>query len=671
MSSGCGDVLSLEDLKTAKKHQTFEAEVITGRAGGVSSGDSIDYATNQVTGQVQKTMPAILRDIGFRPAPFDFVTGGTIGVNERDLAVLWPLPGGDGDWYYWEGALPKVIPANSTPASTGGVADGAWRPVGDITLRGQLASTNGANLVLFTPLSGPERFLQDYLREGFIRVSSRDELLSAQTVIKTVIHKRTEVRLSRDFSPWTAAQTDIDLAYVTIVGEADGVFIDATGIPNVAGNYWLRLYNSAATETLINGLPFLEGSRLKGVSVRGPGRSSNVNGLFWHSPEGSLGNISWAGVQIQEFAKGVSYGQNAYIIHAFGCYILRCNTYCVGMDSGFANSGENISFFGCTIGVSGGPAVYNNNGNGGFDFHGASVDYAGQVAVADAGYITFNGGHHEQENTANPSTGPWYVTGAAATARITCNNVKQVCFRGAGSLQNYFVQTNATGDGVYFYNCMSQNMRTVTGIINTGGGIFKQEGTQVQSGGGNIQTSVKQTDMQSLVLDGTSETATVYDWYIRRVNNAVTSRISGDNITLSNSTDFALEGAQSLKVTKSTASTNHGIALIAPVTRDGQCHYNFSIHPGASGINGSVFTDSYFVAVGGYDQFGRPVLSKLSSTLGSRTTLLTGSSSWQSVSSFASKAPVPVWATHIMVDINSSGLGVGSYYIDVYGVWEI
>ena len=146
MSSGCGDVLSLEDLKTAKKHQIFEAEVITGLAGGVASGDSIDYATNQATGQVQKTMPAILRDVGFRPASFDFVSGGTIGMNDRDLAVLWPLPSGDGDWYYWEGALPKVVPASSSPATTGGVADGAWRPVGDITLRGELAR--------HTPVSG-------------------------------------------------------------------------------------------------------------------------------------------------------------------------------------------------------------------------------------------------------------------------------------------------------------------------------------------------------------------------------------------------------------------------------------------------------------------------------------------------------------------------------------
>lgn len=143
MASGCGDVLSLQDLKTAKLHQIFEAEAITGRAGGVAGGVPIDYASNQVTGQIQKTMPAILRDIGFQPAGFDFTTGGTLTNTDRDAAVLWPLSSrGDGSWYYWEGTLPKVIPAASTPASTGGVVAGAWRPVGDIALRGQLSSTS-------------------------------------------------------------------------------------------------------------------------------------------------------------------------------------------------------------------------------------------------------------------------------------------------------------------------------------------------------------------------------------------------------------------------------------------------------------------------------------------------------------------------------------------------
>ena len=145
MSSGCSDALSLEDLKTAKKHQTFEAEVITGKAGGVPTGADIDYATNQVTGQAQKTLPAILRDAGFRPAAFTFTTGGTLNAGDSDMAVLWPISsGGDGQYYFWKGALPKVIPASSNPASTGGISSSAWMPLGDITLRQDLISSDVA-----------------------------------------------------------------------------------------------------------------------------------------------------------------------------------------------------------------------------------------------------------------------------------------------------------------------------------------------------------------------------------------------------------------------------------------------------------------------------------------------------------------------------------------------
>ena len=144
MSSGCGDVLSLSDLQTAKKHQLFEAEVITGKQGGTAAGVDIDYATNQVTGQTQKTMPAILRDIGYSVASFDFASGGTLGVNDRNKVVLYPT---NGAYYAWHGALPKVIPAASSPATTGGESSTAWVNVSDLTLRTDLAAVGGVNLV--------------------------------------------------------------------------------------------------------------------------------------------------------------------------------------------------------------------------------------------------------------------------------------------------------------------------------------------------------------------------------------------------------------------------------------------------------------------------------------------------------------------------------------------
>lgn len=131
MSSGCGDVVSLESMQIARKHQIFEAEVITGKSGGVASGADIDYATNQVTGQAQKTLPAILRDMGFYPAAFDFTTGGT--VTARDTVVYNPA---DNNWYSWAGTLPHVVVPGTDPT-----ADSNWKPRTDQLLRQDIFTT--------------------------------------------------------------------------------------------------------------------------------------------------------------------------------------------------------------------------------------------------------------------------------------------------------------------------------------------------------------------------------------------------------------------------------------------------------------------------------------------------------------------------------------------------
>lgn len=139
MSSGCGDVLSLADLQIAKKHQIFEAEVITGKSGGVAGGADIDYATNAVTGQAQKTLPAVLRDAGFSPVSWDFSTGGTLTVNDRDKVVYDPV---SKTWYSYLGTLPVTVPASFNP-----VGNADWRPQTDPDLRTELGSAQGADMI--------------------------------------------------------------------------------------------------------------------------------------------------------------------------------------------------------------------------------------------------------------------------------------------------------------------------------------------------------------------------------------------------------------------------------------------------------------------------------------------------------------------------------------------
>lgn len=84
---------------------------------------SFDYAMNSPAalwqdrfGKQHKTVQQALKDVGFKPAGFDFVSGGTLGIGDRDKCVFYPT---DGYWYSWNGKLPYVVPANSSPAPGG------------------------------------------------------------------------------------------------------------------------------------------------------------------------------------------------------------------------------------------------------------------------------------------------------------------------------------------------------------------------------------------------------------------------------------------------------------------------------------------------------------------------------------------------------------------------
>ncbi|QKG44702.1 hypothetical protein [Providencia rettgeri] len=68
-------------------------------------------------------------------------------VVSRNGTVLWKLPDGDGDHYRWDGDLPKQVPVDSTPQSTGGIGKGTWVSVGDASLRQALGAVSGADLV--------------------------------------------------------------------------------------------------------------------------------------------------------------------------------------------------------------------------------------------------------------------------------------------------------------------------------------------------------------------------------------------------------------------------------------------------------------------------------------------------------------------------------------------
>ena len=125
------ELLTVTDLEIAKKHDTFHSEVITGKVGGLSTGANIDTATNQVTGQTQKTLPKQLDDheteFKQRMSQMAFVRVGTFAAGYSSLTDMrQTLLASNGHEYGWSGDFPKTVPFGSTPETSGGIEAGAW-----------------------------------------------------------------------------------------------------------------------------------------------------------------------------------------------------------------------------------------------------------------------------------------------------------------------------------------------------------------------------------------------------------------------------------------------------------------------------------------------------------------------------------------------------------------
>lgn len=89
----------------------------------------------------QYTAEEAIRNYGYITMD-SFEDGATLTLPNQTLRYE-----ANGEYYRWDGEFPKVVPAGSTPDSTGEVKLGAWVSVGDASLRSDLSSSNGANLI--------------------------------------------------------------------------------------------------------------------------------------------------------------------------------------------------------------------------------------------------------------------------------------------------------------------------------------------------------------------------------------------------------------------------------------------------------------------------------------------------------------------------------------------
>lgn len=92
-----------------------------------------------------------------------------------------------GEYYRWDGDLPKSVPAGSTPESSGGVGMGAWVGVGDASLRSELHGDDGYKLI---PSMLKHVQIQQWREQGDIRGWGAIEGEDCSEALQAAINER-------------------------------------------------------------------------------------------------------------------------------------------------------------------------------------------------------------------------------------------------------------------------------------------------------------------------------------------------------------------------------------------------------------------------------------------------------------------------------------------------
>ena len=109
---------------------------------GTTSGNTVQQEITNFSINTREQWRRSLAEAGLTLVDGSFEEGASV---QNDKQAVWHISGGQ--CYVWGGVFPKTVPVNSTPLTTGGVAEGAWVSVGDAVLRGDLAKTTGATMV--------------------------------------------------------------------------------------------------------------------------------------------------------------------------------------------------------------------------------------------------------------------------------------------------------------------------------------------------------------------------------------------------------------------------------------------------------------------------------------------------------------------------------------------
>lgn len=308
-------------------------------------------------GSVDLGVLAVSRE-EFITLPGTFSTGATINTHNELLTH-------DGLQYRWEGTLPKVVQANSTPITSGGIGSNAWQYTGVSVLKQQLASdaaTLGDFLVATKqPFSGAK------LQTVHSKLAQVISVLDFDGVVGDGVNDDTAgIQAAVNATPWGGTlivPTPVSMYKISsAITINKPIKIVGDGGSTVARKQ-MPCFKATGHNDIFKLVPVLDGYRfdygLSGVTIQdlmleGPGLNNNgncgisvdetVNAGVFHIRENNF-----SGLHIRYFDYGIKLAGVVYLNNFYNVRALWNSTGCnIDKVVGSAEGGSDQNrFFGC------------------------------------------------------------------------------------------------------------------------------------------------------------------------------------------------------------------------------------------------------------------------------------------------------------------------------------